>query len=240
MEEQTQQSYSYDRHRCLCRWLDSTNRPKWMPSEGITLIGILIARGADDHAISDSVELFSQKCKCSYNWMLEVIGQCESNKWVTITRRRGNSNRIQLTQAYLKFLSIPTEISPDAAALAKWYIEMQLKYWEGLGLKKHTLRDINKKSYPERQGINAARILRRCESLEHAREVCLFAITTDTYRKQGTAVSLYNINRRCLTKKSFMAEFEASDIGKRFRQQQQAQAIIPTEQRGEQNATVTQ
>jgi hypothetical protein len=227
MEEKKQEPYSFEKHRRLSRWLDSTARPEWMGSEGIALIGILIARGADDHPITDSTLVLAAKCKCSYNWMFEVIAKCEANKWVTVTRRKGNSNRIQLTEAYLKFLRIPSPITPDAAALAKWYIETQLKYWQVLGLKKHALRDINRKSYPERQGINAARVLQKCENLEHAKQVCRFAIITDKYRNQGTAVSLYNINRRCLTNKAFASEFEASDIGKQFRQQQQETQVAP-------------
>jgi hypothetical protein len=230
-------TFSHHRFKRLFDWSNCTERPAWIDTAGVHLISILILRAGDDHPISDSMQTLAEACACSYSHMRKkVIPAFESKRWIEISRNRGGSFDLSLTNRYLDYLQVPNEVTPEAVALATWFSAIQNQYSQRGGFSKRDLRQIGKKAYPDRQRLNAARIIRKCQNVARAKNICMFAVNDQKYQKASVR-SLYNI-RRFMMQKPFQEEFLNSKYGAPYRLAEIIPAIHGAGQEGQYAAFV--
>lgn len=217
-------TFNHQRFKRLFDWGNCAERPEWIDAAGVHLISVLILRAADDHAISDSMQTLAEACACSYSHMRKkVIPAFESKGWIEISRNRGGTFNLSLTAKYLNHLHVPNEVTPEATSLAMWFMTtVQSQIRQRGSYSKRDLRQFAKKSYPDKQKLNASRIIRKCQNATHAKSVCVFALTDPKYQQAATR-SLYNI-RRFMMQKPFQQELLNSKYGAPYRQKVE---IIP-------------
>ncbi len=184
------------------RWLTS-DKPDWMSSTSVSVIGVLIVHGADDHGLKTSFVELGMMCGCHQDTVKRAIKDLVTHKWVTQASSPWDAHEFTLTKEYLKHLKIKVEVSEDAKDFASWFHAIQRDNKNEI--RPRNRKGVGAKTYEFRDHHNAARILHRAGGLQQARSMVTFALSNPTFRRRALQ-GLYNL-KAVLNTQSFKHQF---------------------------------
>jgi len=175
-----------------------------MPAIAPYLVALLIVRCADDHFVTDSYSTLAQKCGRGEAAIEAALEFLVGNQWVQKDWLNGKTLRLTLTAKYLSFVgdSCPSEVTPDAIAFAEWFRNLQRK---NLALIRYQ-KKIDSKREETAQHLNAARIVKKCGSVERAKEMTLFSLS-EPKRKSRVLQNIHDLSK-LVHQPTFIAAFE--------------------------------
>src|ERR1700677_3525298 len=185
------------------RWM-TADKPDWMSSTSVCVIGVLILHGADDHALKISYVELGAMCGCHQDAVKRAVTkELVEHKWVTQASSPWSAHEFTLTKEYLKHLKIKVEVTQDAKDFASWFHAIQK---ENLTEVKPKIRKtVGAKTYEFRDHNNAAKILTRVGGLSEAKSMVTFALSNPTFRRRSLQ-GLYNL-KAVFNTQSFKDQF---------------------------------
>jgi hypothetical protein len=184
------------------RWLMS-DKPDWMSSTSVSVVGVLIVHSADDHALKTSFVELGAVCGCHQDTAKRAVRDLVAHKWVTLASSPWNAHEFTLTKEYLKHLKVKVEVSEDAKDFASWFLAIQKKNQNEI--RPRNRKSIGAKTYEFRDHNNAARILTRAGGLQEAKSMVNFALSCPTFRRRSLQ-GLYNL-KAVINTQSFKDQF---------------------------------
>jgi hypothetical protein len=192
-------------------WLDSTNKPTWIKGHpvAISLVGLLLAHGAEEHPWLVTHNTLSQSCGCGLTLIKTEIEELEAKGWLTKTGIAGEVKGFSLLDAedgYSKYLGTPEiQVTPEAVEFASWYRSLQKQNWSEVS--KRNKREAAKKNLEQGRRLNAARIIQHAGNFDRAKKMASYAIASPKYRKRALQTP-YNL-QMILCQKTFINDFES-------------------------------